>query len=307
VGEASYTVVTPSLLSDFYPADRRGRVLAIFYAAIPVGAAVGYMLGGAVDAHFGWRWAFFIAGAPGMALAIALIFLRDPPRGALDPGLAHGAPTGRDSPSFGASLRALAARPSFVYNTAAQIIYTFAMGGLATWMPTYFVRVRHLPLAQADTVFGGVLLLAGFVGTLAGGRLGDRMALRRADGHFLLAGAALLASLPFTLLAILWPAPAIFWPSMFVTLSLLFFNTGPLNAAIANVLPASLRGWGFALNTMAIHVFGDGASPKLIGAASDKIGLALPVLVTGMIPVLAGVVLLAGRRALVRDLQAAAG
>jgi sugar phosphate permease len=204
-------------------------------------------------------------------------------------------------------MRALWRRPSFVYNTAAQTIYTFAMGGLATWMPTYFVRVRHLPLAQADRSFGIVLLLAGFVGTLAGGRLGDRLALRRADGHFLLSGVALVASLPFTLLAILSPTPAIFWPSMFVTLALLFLNTGPLNAAMANVLPASLRGWGFALNTMAIHVLGDGASPKIIGMVSDKIGLGLPVLVTGSILVLAGVVLLAGRQALVRDLQAAAG
>ena len=307
VGEASYTVVTPSLLSDFYPAERRGRVLAIFYAAIPVGSAVGYILGGLIDAHFGWRWAFFVAGVPGMALAVALLFLRDPPRGALDPAEAHRPASGQGGPSLGESLRALWARPSFVYNTAAQIIYTFAMGGLATWMPTYFVRERHLPLALADTAFGGVLALAGFVGTLVGGRLGDRLALRRADGHFLLSGAALVASLPFTLLAILSPTPAIFWPSMFVTLALLFLNTGPLNAAMANVLPASLRGWGFALNTMAIHVLGDGASPKIIGMVSDKIGLAWPVLITGSILVLAGVVLLAGRQGLVRDLQAAAG
>jgi len=305
VGEASYTVVTPSLLSDFYPAARRGRVLAIFYAAIPVGSAVGYILGGEIDALLGWRWAFFVAGAPGVVLAVILLFLRDPPRGALDHAAPNHAGFGPAS-SLRASLGALASRPSFVYNTAAQTIYTFAMGGLATWMPTYFVRVRHLPLASADRVFGGVLCLAGFVGTLLGGRFGDRLAHRRPDGHFLLSGWALVASLPFTLLAILSPTPAIFWPSMFVTLALLFLNTGPLNAAMANVLPASLRGWGFAINTTAIHLLGDAASPPLIGVASDHVGLRTPVLVTGMILVLAGLVLLAGRRALVSDLQAAA-
>jgi MFS transporter, Spinster family, sphingosine-1-phosphate transporter len=84
VGEASYVVITPSLVSDYYPPDRRGRALAIFYAAIPVGSALGYVLGGAINARFGWRWAFFLAGAPGAALALALLFLRDPPRGALD-------------------------------------------------------------------------------------------------------------------------------------------------------------------------------------------------------------------------------
>jgi sugar phosphate permease len=203
-------------------------------------------------------------------------------------------------------LSALLQRRSWVYNTAAQTIYTFAMGGLAVWMPTYFVRTRHLPLATATTAFGGVLLMAGFVGTMLGGRFGDRLAARRPDGHFLMSGVALCASLPFTALAILAASPVIFWPAMFVTLALLFLNTGPLNAAMANVLPAALRGRGFAMNTLAIHLLGDALSPWLIGVGSDRVGLRLPVLATGTLLVVSGLVLLAGRRALVRDLEAAA-
>jgi len=304
VGEASYTVVTPSLVSDFYPAERRGRALAIFYAAIPIGSAIGYALGGAVNARYGWRWAFFVPGAPGAVLAMLLLFLRDPPRGALD----RGGTTGAQQPvgSLGQSLAALAARRSFVYNTLAQVIYTFTIGGLAGWMPTYLQRVRHLELAAADWKFGLVLALAGLVGTLIGGWLGDRLARQLPAGHFVLSGWALVATLPFTLLALLSPTPAIFWPAMFVTLTLLFLNTGPLNAAMANVLPARLRGWGFAINTMAIHLLGDAASPTIIGFSSDRVGLALPVVVTGMLLVPAGLVLLAGRRALARDLAGAA-
>jgi MFS family permease len=303
VGEASYVVITPSLVSDYYPPARRGRALAIFYAAIPVGSALGYVLGGAINARFGWRWAFFLAGAPGAALAFTLLFLRDPPRGALDvvdgPG---GGPATPAAPSPPPSSGALLRIPSFLFNTAAQIIYTFVVGGLATWMPTYFVRVRHLPLASADLMFGGVLAAAGLVGTLIGGRLGDRMAARHPSGHFLLAGASLLLSVPFAVAGIVAPSPAIFWPAMFVALTLLFLNTGPLNAAMANVLPAQLRGWGFAMNTMAIHLLGDAASPTVIGFASDRMGLKLPVLVTVTLPFLAGLVLLAGRSALTRDL-----
>jgi MFS transporter, Spinster family, sphingosine-1-phosphate transporter len=310
VGEASYVVVTPSLVSDYYPPARRGRALAIFYAAIPVGSALGYVLGGAINARFGWRWAFFLAGAPGAALAFALLFLRDPPRGAMDvlkasdggasaaSGDTAPSPALPSPPSLGALLRI----PSFLFNTAAQIIYTFVVGGLATWMPTYFVRVRHLPLASADLMFGGVLAAAGLVGTLIGGRFGDRMAARNSSGHFLLSGGSLLLSVPFAVAGIMAPSPAIFWPAMFVALTLLFLNTGPLNAAMANVLPAQLRGWGFAMNTMAIHLLGDAASPTVIGFASDRIGLYLPVLVTVTLPFLAGLVLLAGRSALTRDL-----
>jgi predicted MFS family arabinose efflux permease len=298
VGEASYVVVTPSLVSDYYPPERRGRALAVFYAAIPVGSALGFVLGGIINAHFGWRWAFFLAGVPGAALAIALYLLRDPPRGAMDAAAASASP-----PSLGALKRI----PSFLFNTLGQIIYTFVIGGLAVWMPTYFVRVRHLPLASADLMFGGVLAAAGLVGTLIGGKLGDRMAARHPSGHFLLSGASLVLSVPFAIGAVTAPQPAIFWPSMFVALTLMFLNTGPLNAAMANVLPAQLRSWGFGINTMAIHMLGDVPSPTLIGVASDRMGLALPVLVTVTLPALAGLVLLAGRGALARDLAQSGG
>jgi MFS family permease len=301
VGEASYSVVTPSLLSDYYPPERRGRALAIFYAAIPLGSALGFGLGGVLGQHLGWRPAFFIAGGPGAILAVALLFLRDPPRGAFDPPRA----TTAEPLSFRQSVKALISRRSYLYNTAAQTIYTFAIGGLATWMPTYFVRERHLPLETAGITFGAVLCLAGFAGTLVGGQLGDRMAARVRAAHFLVSGWALILSLPFTALAILSPHPAIFWPSMFVTLFLLFLNTGPLNAAMANVLPADLRSRGFALYTVSIHLLGDAISPPLIGAASDSIGLKWPVLATGCLLVLSGLILLTGRSALERDLAGA--
>jgi MFS family permease len=310
VGEASYTVVTPSLLSDFYPTSKRGSVLAVFYAAIPIGSALGYVMGGQIAAHFGWRYAFFAAGLPGAVLAFVLFFLRDPLRGAQDAPPPEKVKKDDGSVSsvvvIANAVRELLARRSFAYNTAAQTIYTFVVGGLAVWMPTYFVRERGLPEASAATAFGGILALAGFAGTLAGGRLGDWFSRRRPDGHFVLSGVTMIASLPFTLLAILSPTPAIFWPSMFVTLTLLFLNAGPLNAAMANVLPAAVRGRGFAFNTFAIHLLGDALSPWLIGGVSDRVGLRVPVLATGALVVVAGMVLLAGRKALTRDLRAAA-
>jgi predicted MFS family arabinose efflux permease len=304
-GEASYSVVTPSLLADCYVAERRARMLGIFYAAIPIGSALGYMVGGAVGASHGWRAAFFVAGAPGAALAFLLLLLTEPRRGAMDPPVAARAavPMGLKP-----SLRALARRPSYVVNTAAQIIYTFAMGGLATWMPTYFVRVREIPLAQASFTFGLLLVIAGFVGTLAGGRIASAVAQRRPGADFMVSGWSLLASLVFTLFAILAPQPIVFWPAMFVTLVLLFVNIGPLNAAMANVLPAELRARGFAVTTMLIHLLGDAASPWIIGEVSDRIGgLQLPVLAAGCLLSVAGVVLLVWRRTLVDDLRAAAG
>jgi MFS family permease len=311
VGEASYTVVTPPLLGDYYPAEQRGRVLSIFYAAIPMGSAIGFVVGSAVGSHFGWRWAFFLAGTPGALLGLILCSFGDPPRGRFDvaaaaPAVAR-APGAAPAPGAPpAAWRALAARPSYLFNVAAQTVYTFGIGGLAAWMPTYFYRVRGLPLSRAGVIFGGIVCLAGFVGTLLGGQLNDVLGRRSPVAAFTLSGLALVASLPFTVFAILSPTPAIFWSAMFVTLMLLFVNTGPLNAAMANVLPSEIRGRGFGLSTMSIHLFGDALSPVLIGLASDRFGLRLPVLATGLLPVLAGLVLLAGRGALGRDLRAGA-
>ena len=299
VGEASYTVVTPSLLSDFYPPARRAGALARFYAAIPIGSAAGFLVGGVVNAHWGWRAAFFVAGAPGALLALVLLLFRDPPRGAHD-RVVGGA---MDLPK---AFRALWARKSFWFNTAAQTLYTFTMGGLAIWMPTYFVRVHHLPLRTADLGFGGILVVAGFVGTLLGGRAGDRLAARRDDGHFVVSAISLVSSLPFTLIALLHPSPAIFWPAMFASLTLLFLNGGPLNAAMANVLPPELRARGFSIYSVSIHLLGDAPSPFLIGALSTRMGLRIPVLAIALLPVVAGLVLLAGLPALRRDVRAGA-
>src|SRR6185369_2779724 len=84
VGEAAYGTIAPALLADFFPLERRGRVMAVFFMAIPVGSAAGYVLGGLVDQHFGWRAAFWIAGAPGLLLALLALAVKDPPRGLHD-------------------------------------------------------------------------------------------------------------------------------------------------------------------------------------------------------------------------------
>jgi MFS family permease len=300
VGEASYTVVTPSLISDHYPPDRRGRALAVFYSALAVGPALGYLLAGWIGKAHGWQRAFFVGGAPGFVLALSLFLLQEPRRGRYDPPGAAAAPSMRES------LKALRRRPSFWFNTACQTIYTFSMGGLQIWMPVYFIRHRGIPYDHAQYMFGLLLLVAGFIGTLAGGQLGDRLARRYKDAHFAMGGWTLVSSVPFTVTAVLAPQPAIFWAAMFVTLVLLFLNTGPLNAAMANVLPPDLRARGFAINTLAIHILGDAISPGLIGAAADRVGMFIPVLLTGALLGLAGVTLLLGRRHLVADLQAAA-
>ena len=301
VGEASYAVVTPSLLSDCYPADRRARVLGIFYAAIPVGTALGYIVGGFVGERHGWRYAFFIAGAPGLALALLLLAIREPVRGAYDPpGAQTSAPAGagRFAPRA-----AGATQLRLQYPRAGDL---HVRDGRAGDLDADVLRAR----AGDPTRHRGLDLRPPTgdrgLSRYAAGRTARRhfRAARTPGAHFLVSGWTLAASLVFTVPAVLSRSPAVFWPAMFVTLLMLFVNVGPLNAAMANVLPPDLRARGFALTTMVMHLFGDAASPWLIGVASDAVGLTAPVLVAGAMLGLAGVVLLGGRRALERDMHA---
>jgi MFS family permease len=300
IGEATYTVVTPSLLADHFPPERRGRALSIFYAAMPFGIAIGYVLGGQIGARYGWQPAFFVAGGPGLVCALALLLLREPPRGRFD--AATEAARGSSARDL---LRTLKQRPSFFYNMAAQTIYTFTMGGLGAWMPTYFVRERHLRVDQAGTMFGVLLLATGFLGTLVGGQVGDRLARKYAGAHFVFSAIVLIAAMPFAALAVLAPSPHVFWPAMGAALFCLFLINGPLNAAMVNVLPTHVRARGVGVHTTTIHLFGDACSPFLIGLASDAIGLRMPVLVTGLLVGISGVLLLIGRTRFIADLRQA--
>jgi MFS family permease len=142
VGEGAYGPVAPSLISDLFPVERRGGVMAWFYMAIPVGSALGVVYGGWVAERFGWRWAFYLVVPPGVVLGLLCLLLREPPRGAADAAESH-VPKPRD-------VAVLLDIPSYVLNTLAMTAMTFAFGGVATWMPTYlYEREATYALAPA--------------------------------------------------------------------------------------------------------------------------------------------------------------
>src|SRR5207244_4493176 len=145
VGEAAYGTSSPALLADYFPRERRGRVFAIFFAAIPIGSALGYVVGGLADRYFGWRPAFFVAGVPGLLLAALALRLHEPPRGAQEPDVVAPAWAGR---SAGAATRAayaaLLRNRTYVLTVLGYAAYTFAIGALAFWTPSFLERARQL-------------------------------------------------------------------------------------------------------------------------------------------------------------------
>src|SRR5881628_975635 len=280
IGEAAYATISPALLSDYFPRAQRGRAFAIFYVAIPVGSAAGFLLGGSLEHAFGWRAAFYAVGLPGVALSLLALRLHDPPRGATEEAPA--------SPLAGirSSLTGLLTNFSYVGTVLGYAAYTFALGGLAFFMPTYLERVRGVDLSRADFIVGGVTVLSGLSGTFAGGYLGDWIAARFKHGQLWLCGISSVAGIIPTWLALTSPA-YIGW--LFIAEFLLFLSTGPVNVVIVNVVPVGVRAMAMALSIFTIHLLGDAISPPIIGWLADVRGLGQAVLVVPIAVAISGV------------------
>ncbi len=300
VGEASFGTVSPGLIADFFPKERRGRVLAWFYVAIPVGSALGYLLGGVLGQRYGWHAAFLLVGVPGLLLAIPLALLRTPPRGGDATPMA---PQGKVSSGYAALFR----NRSFVCNTLAMAAMTFAIGGLAQWIPSFLYRVHALDVAKANTLFGATTVLAGILGTLAGGWLGDRWQKRSGKGYLLVSGWGFLIGTPFAAWAILAPGLISCMSAIFIAEFFLFLNTGPLNTVIINVTNPAVRAMAFAVNIFFIHALGDAVSPSILGWLSDQWGLRSALLITPCAMALAGLFCFICGRFVVQDMAQAEG
>ena len=284
IGEASFGTVAPGIISDYFPQEKRGRVLSWFYLAIPVGSALGYLLGGVIGERFGWQSAFLMVGAPGLLLVIPLALLKT-------------AEQPKVSEKSSASYLLLLENRSYVMNTLAMTAMTFAMGGMAQWMPTFLNRVHGLGVEKGNLLFGGLTVVAGIIGTLAGGWLGDYYQRRRADGYLLVSGWGFILGIPAMLVALTATDLQTALGGMFVAELCLFLNTGPLNTVIVNVTRHDMRAMAFAANILVIHALGDAVSPALIGLLSDRFGLARALLSTVAAIILAAALcFICGRR-----------
>ena len=292
VGEAAYGTISPALLADYFPRERRGRVFAVFFAAIPIGSALGYIVGGLVDHYFGWRRAFFVAGLPGLVLAALALRLYDPPRGAQD--AAGGPASGAHGASLGSAARAAYAalvrnRP-YVLTVLGYAAYTFAIGALAFWTPAFLERTRGIPKAQATVQFGAIVVVTGFIGTYAGGWIGDYFLRVSRQAYLWVSGLVTLLAAPLTLVALAAPRPAVYWPAIVAAELCLFASTGPINSAIVNVVSPHMRATAVALSIFAIHFLGDVPSPSLVGFLSDARSLGEAVLIIPLAVLVGGMI-----------------
>jgi MFS transporter, Spinster family, sphingosine-1-phosphate transporter len=286
IGEATFSIYAPALLADFYPESDRNRILSIFYLTIPVGGALGYLTGGILGQHYGWRMPFFIAALPGVLIALAFLFVREPQRGSAD-SLA---------PSLNrTTLSGLMHNPAFWCATLGLAMWTFAVGGISTWLPTFLVRFGAMSVAGAGTIAGGLTVVCGLLGTIAGGWVAQRWQRRNHRALYLLSGWGSILAIPFAA-AVFFGPPSIFIAGAFFAEFFLFLGTGPLNAAIVNSVAAPIRATAISVNLFVIHALGDAFSPHLIGRVSDATNLRIGLGITLITLAISGLILFRGAR-----------
>lgn len=264
IGEATFVTIAPTFVADLFSEERRGRILGFFYLAIPVGSAAGYLLGGHLSEHHGWRYPFYFAAAPGFAIAIAVMFLKEPERGRMDSRKDTAGPG-----TVGATLLALVRNPAFLTATLGMAMMTFSLGGIQAWMPQFLFSERGYTLARADFDFGLVVVIDGILASLIGGWLGDYLLRRTKSAYYLVSAVGMALGVPFMIQA-LFVRGRTMMPAIGVAAFFLLLNTSPLNAAVINSVDAHIRATALAVNIFIIHILGDISSPTVMGWVADR-------------------------------------
>jgi len=286
IGEASFGIFAPALLADYFADDKRNAVLTIFNVAIPVGAALGYLSGGVVAAHHGWRMAFIVSAIPGALIALLILFfMREPERVA-----------SKDRKKVDkASVMSLLRNKAYLCSIMGYAAVTFSLGGISWWMPSFLNRVDGRSMEAAGTIMGGITVVCGLGGTVAGGLLAHWWSKKTEKALYLVPALSAILAVPPAILCFFGPK-SVTLPALGVAVFLVFLGTGPVNAATLNAVPAHLRATAMAGQLFVLHVFGDAFSPKLIGIVSDHSNLRLGLGLTLVTFVVASVVFFVGAK-----------
>lgn len=276
IGEATFVTIAPTFVADLFHENVRGRILGIFYLAIPVGSAAGYLLGGYLAPQYGWRFPFYIAATPGFLLAIMVLFLKEPPRGQFD--------SLKETPERG-TVFGLIRNPAFLTSTLGMAFMTYSLGGIQVWIPQFLYSERHFTLEKANLLFGMIIVIDGILAALAGGWLGDYLLPRMKSSYYFVSAASMLLGIPVMIIALFNKGPLMI-PAIGVAAFFLLLNTAPLNAAVINSVGAHIRATALAVNILIIHILGDVPSPTMMGWVADRHSLqtafVLPIIAMGI-------------------------
>lgn len=264
VGEAGLSPPAQSLISDYFPRERRSTALAIYTLGIPIGAVLGVLLGGWLNQFFGWRNAFLAVGIPGLVLSF-LVFttLKEPRRGAMDR-----AATVAPARSLPAVMRTLWDMRAFRHLALGGSLHAVVTYAQLNWNPPFYGRVHGLSTGEIGSWLALIGVMGG-IGTYVGGVLADRLAKRDVRWLMWLPGAAVLVCTPL-FVAQYW-APTVGLSILFALVPALLttFDLGPFFGTAQSLVVPRMRATATAILILIINVLGLGVGPVMVGRMSD--------------------------------------
>ena len=265
VGEASCAPAATSLIGDLFPANRRARALSIFMLGLPIGIALSFAVSGTIARSYGWRPAFYVAGIPGLLCAFAVLFVREPPRGATEVHKIGG------RKREGSPYRLVLGTPTMRWLIISGALHNFNMYAIGSFITPFLMRYHGADIRTANFVSMVVYGLSGAPGLILGGIIGDRIMKRRANGRLLVGALAILGSVPFLFLALgrAGGDRVGFMVLMGTGCALMYGYYSTVYSSIQDVIEPSLRGTAMALYFFAMYVLGASLGPYGTGLASD--------------------------------------
>ncbi|NWK95968.1 MFS transporter [Sphingobium lactosutens] len=267
VGESGSLAPAHSMISDLFPSHGRARALGIFSMGTGLGMVCGLAGGGWVGFHYGWRVAFFVFGAPGIILAIALkLTVQEPKRGTVD----HGQQAERPKSLF-RSIAQVLARPSTRMFILCQALLVLCGYALLSWLPSLMIRSFGVPQTSAGLAVAALALFAHMPGTFLGGHLGDRFVKRHGDLSVLakLSAVFLALAFPFQIAALWMPSFTPMFLLVGVSMFLMQMSFGPVLSLVQCSVPPGERAITAAVMAFFGNLLGLGLAPVTVGFISD--------------------------------------
>lgn len=274
VGEAGGSPPAHAMISDYFPPEKRSTALSVYSTGIYFGVLIGFIMGGYLNQHLGWRTAFIALGIPGVLFSL-LVFatVKEPSKGSTDSMAGQAGPT----PTFWDVVKLLYSSRTFVSLAMASALLVFCIYGLMNWAPSFLARLHGMKTARIGVVLGLILGFGGAIGSFAGGWMTDRLGRSDKRWYLKIPAYAILLSIPLEAGAIFLhdTSLAIICISCVATLQSMYL--GPAIAVAHSLVPASMRALTSAVFFLVINLIGLGCGPLAVGKISDLLAPALGI------------------------------
>jgi len=264
VGEATLGPAALSLLSDYFPPRMRATVQGIYSSGIAIGSGLAFFLGGWIGQNYGWRYAFYFLGFPGLALAVVVFFLREQRRGRTEI-----APVHFSSNDWKILFRSVPLR----YLYLGYGLFGIASNNLGIWVPSFFVRLHGMSLVLIGTVMGILAIMVGVPVTIMGGFLSDRFRRFGKGGRMMFSACAAVASIPLWALLLFSDNQPLLLGLNCALFALAISWLGPAAADVHDIAGPHLRGLGIGIYFSTVNICAYGIGSPLIGKLSDRLGV----------------------------------